>query len=232
MKQAETASPDGNCNGSVQDLAAMGSDLLSLSIKASTDFVRSAADILTRSPLCLKLPGLEPACRIPETDCPPRCVCRIDWEAARGDRRRHTIRVTNTADADIPFRLSATPFDGPDGPMDLLTLEPDRLVLKPGESGSATASLQISENMASGRYRAEIRVAGRYEQCIEIRLTVREARRSVCEVSQGEIPVRIRAHRWYHHFQCAEPCFRPVHREQDPQRPDLDALKRDAIRAR
>lgn len=232
MKQAETASPGGNCNGSFQDLAAMGRDLLSLSMKASTDFIRGAAEILTRSPICLTVPGLEPACRIPETDCPPRCVCRIDWEAARGDHRRHTIRVTNTAETAIPFRLSATPFDGPDGAMDLLTLEPDRLVLKPGESGSATASLQVPENMASGRYRAEISVAGRYEQCIRVNLAIREARQSVCEVSQGEIPVRIRAHRWYHHFQCVEPCFRPVHREQDPQQTDLDALKRDAIRTR
>jgi hypothetical protein len=196
----------------MQDLAAMGGKLLSLSLDSSLKFMRGVMDIITPALSNAKMPYLSAVCDIPETECPPRCVCTINWVACRGERRQHAIRVTNTSKQDVTFRLKATSLIGLDGGSDLIVLQPNQLVLKSGESGLSTASITVPDNAPTGEYHAEILVQGQYEQCVRVNLSVGASKNCVCEVAQGDIPVRIRAHHWYDHFQCVEPCFDPIHR--------------------
>jgi hypothetical protein len=76
---------------------------------------------------------------------------------------------------------------------------------------------------AGAQYVAEVRIVGAYEQCVRLVLDVAakgavvDCGPSRCEVAAGDLPVRIRAHRWYDHFQCTEPCT-----ELLPRTPDQD----------
>ncbi len=213
MNQIGISPAKGNCNESMRDFAKVGGELFSLSMDSSLKFIRAMLDIITPSMAEMKLPCIHAVCDIPETECPPRCVCTIDWDACRGERRQHAIRITNTAQKDVAFELLTTPFDGLAGSSNLIALQPSSLVLKPGESGISMASITVPEKTPAGDYYAEILVRGQYEQCVRVALTVRSTRQCICEVAQGEIPVRIRAHRWYDHFQCIEPCFEPISKD-------------------
>ena len=222
MSQIGIEPSKGNCSQSIQDFTKIGGDLLSLSMDSSLKFVRAVLDMLTPSLAGMNLPCIQPVCDIPETECPPKCVCKIHWEVCKGENRKHAIRITNTAKKVIDFKLSATPFEGLAGSSNLITLQPDRLVLKPGESGVSMAGITVPEAAPSGSYRAKILVRGQYEQHVRVDLTVKDVRHCICDIRQGEIPVRIRAHRWYDHFQCVEPCFEPIRRDT-PTRPVAEA---------
>ena len=216
MNPIETAPSTKNCTAAMKNYADIGGKLLSLQMDSSLKFMRAVLDILTPAMSNVKMPCLSAVCDIPETECPPRCVCTINWDACRGERRQHAIRVTNTAKDDLAFVLKATPFSGLAGGSDLIALQPAQLTLKPGESGLSIASITVPEDAPAGDYRAEILVQGKYEQCVRVNLTIGDSKHCVCEVAQGDIPVRIRAHHWYDHFQCVEPCFEPIdHRRQD-----------------
>lgn len=210
MNRINMAPSKSNCNASMQDLAAIGGKLLSLSMDSSLKFMRAVMDIVGPAVSNIKMPCLSAVCDIPETECPPRCVCTIQWDACRGEHRQHAIRVTNTSKGDVTFRLKSTPLGGLDGGSDLIVLKPDQLVLKPGESGLWMASITVPDNALAGEYQAEIQVQGNYEQCVRVVLTVAASKQCVCEVAQGDIPVRVHAHHWYDHFQCIEPCFEPI----------------------
>jgi hypothetical protein len=74
-------------------------------------------------------------------------------------------------------------------------------------------SATVPDEFVDGDYVAEVFITGSYEQCVELRLGVVPSQkcppgkpRCFCDVVQGDPPVRIRAHRWYDHFQCTEPC--------------------------
>ncbi len=54
-------------------------------------------------------------CEIPETECPPRCVCQIVWYAARGEHVKATMTLTNTAKKTQTFSIAAAPFKGAQG---------------------------------------------------------------------------------------------------------------------
>lgn len=151
----------------------------------------------------------EPCCDIPETHCPPPCVCRIHWTGCPGDSFRYQIQVTNTAKVDQEFTLTPVPFPCTE---EVVTVTPDNKNLGPDESLKAIASFTIPDTFASfagSRYRTRITVAGKYQQYIQVCLTVRPQQACSCHIEQGEIPKRIRARHWYHHFQCEEDCFPP-----------------------
>ncbi len=212
MNPIDMAPLNNNCCADMKNFTDLGGKLLALSMDSSLKFLRAAMDIITPAMSTAKIPGLRAVCDIPETDCPPRCVCDINWDACRGEHRQHAIRVTNTADDPVEFRLKATPFSGLTGGSEGILLKPDRLTLKPRESGLFMAEFLVPEEAPSGEFRAEILVQGKYEQCIRVNLTISSPKQCVCEISQGDIPMRIRAHHWYDHFQCVEPCFKPVYR--------------------
>lgn len=160
------------------------------------------------------------SCDIPETECPPRCVCELVWEAQPRDTVRGMIRITNTGPQPQPFSFTATSLQGDGQDTGIRPdLDPATAHLAPGESATVRVTLPLHQGFATGRvYEGEVLVRGRYEQCVRLRVQVEPEPVPHCEVRQGEIPVRVRAHHWYHHFQCEEPCFRPVGRQ--PQEPD------------
>jgi hypothetical protein len=152
-------------------------------------------------------------CEIPEIDCPPRCVCEVTWEASPGETPALTVRVTNASKFARTFHLDATSFVGDGGSPGTITLAPKSLSLPAGHVGIVNATFTVPD-VPEGAYEAEILVRGAYEQCVRVRLTVKCEKtcgesRCTCEVVQGDPPVRIRAHHWYDHFQCTEPCFEP-----------------------
>ena len=205
MKCSE--SQDGDCNVGPLDL---GSKLLKLSALSAAGFVRQASALVASS-----LPGLgtfrlRRMCEIPETKCPPKSLGTICWKGCHGATLTQSIRVTNTSGNEQVFTLSATPFTGPGGVVAPIHLMPSGFKLAGGATGSAEASVTISDKFPAGHYQTRILVTGAYEQHIDALLCVCSQQQCTLEVSQGNIPMHIQAHRWYHHFQCVEPCFPPA----------------------
>lgn len=198
--------------------------LLALSLGAARDLVEGVAAVA--APLLSGLPGAkapfgrpDACCAVPEQDCPPRCVCEITWEAARGEKLRCTVRLVNTSASTRTFTVTSTGFTGPEGGFDGPQVLPAQLQLDGGSTGLVDVSFLVGEKMPDGEYVAEVVVRGAYEQCVTVLLTVtsRPCRPGCdtcrCEVRQGDPPVRVRAHHWYDHFQCTDPCAPP--RTQD-----------------
>lgn len=156
-------------------------------------------------------------CRVPEQDCPPRCVCDLAWTLCPGGRLEGSLRLTNTGKSTRRYTLSATNLVSAGHDPDITpSLQPAEATLEPGQSVLVQVGAQGTERLEIGReYTAEIRVAGLYEQCVRLQVTVEASSRPHCEVEQGEMPMRVRAHRWSDHFQCEEPCFEPVRRQPE-----------------
>lgn len=149
----------------------------------------------------------EACCGIPEESCPDPCVCHICWEGCPGDSFRYRVQVTNIASTEREFTLTALPFACTE---ETVTVVPDKKTLAQDESFQAVVSLTIPDQLAGGRYLSRIKLVGAYEQIILVHLTVKPRHACCCHVEQGDIPKRIKAHHWYHHFQCLEDCFEPA----------------------
>ncbi|MDP9106609.1 MAG: hypothetical protein M3N49_11840 [Candidatus Eremiobacteraeota bacterium] len=146
-------------------------------------------------------------CEIPETECPTRCIGPIEVGAMTGQTVSAVISVVNRSSSPRNFTFSATPFQCGSSSA-LFAFTPAALTLAAGASGYTVASLTIPVTFAKGEYQDEIIVTGAYEQCVGVELEVgcEEMRSAKAEVVQLDAPFRIRAHRWYDHFQCVEPC--------------------------
>lgn len=191
----------------------LGPKLLSMSAKTTRDFVEAAGDLISTT-----LPKIEiqrprrNCCEIPETECPPRCVCEIRWRACPGGVLQAHIHIINTGTQTRNFTFVTTPFSGPGNPATKVEISSSGATLAPNASVDITAVLTVaSDFQPGGRYDAELQIYGAYEQCVRMTLDVappigKECAVERCEVRAGDLPVRIRAHQWYHHFQCVEPC--------------------------
>jgi hypothetical protein len=149
-------------------------------------------------------------CKIPETCCPPRCVCAMTLAAMTGQSVVAGVRIVNQGQEQRTFSLASTPlFSGPTKAD--FAFSPAALTLEPGRSGFAAGSLTIPASFAKGSYQGEITVTGAYEHCVKVTLDVGcdEYQFATCEVVECERYERIRAHHWYDHFQCVEPCGPP-----------------------
>lgn len=155
----------------------------------------------------------KPLCHIPETQCPPRCVCEVKWCGSVGDRLSHHVVLTNSGKHKRNFELVALPFSCTD---QKVRIAKDFATLSPGDSLKTAIDFVVPKEFAGQTLCAEILVRGAYEQCIRITLDVKSLAESCCDIHQGEIPTRVRAHHWYHHFQCEEPCFEAI----PPVRPE------------
>lgn len=231
MSKVAVRSLAGSCSSEATNLAKVGPRLLSLSVDAVTDLLQGMAGILGPvvggalgcAPIMARRPSSD-CCAIPEVDCPPRCVCEITWEAARGEKLRCSIRVVNSSATARTFRLSATDFAGAGGAANVSPdLSPKSLQLAGGMSGVVEAAFAVPDQMAPGDYEAEIVVRGAYEQCVRVLLRVTkkpgcgpDMPHCRCEITQGDPPVRVRAHHWYDHFQCTEPCAPARKPDDDP----------------
>ncbi len=162
------------------------------------------------------------SCQIPETECPPYCVCELEWEAFQRDTVKGSIDVYNTGEQASQFSLSGDEFRAASDLSSVKpALNPASFTLQPGESQRVEVSVQVGESMDPDQtYHSEVKIAGRYEQCVRLVVHVRRRLFPNCRVDHGEIPTRIRAHRWYDHFQCEELCFEPVRRlQREPVKP-------------
>lgn len=192
-----------------------GPRLMSLSAERSRSFAQEAAGLLpavSLPKLHIGLPRCNcPSCAIPEKECPPRCVCDLEWDACPGEKLQATITVRNTSSTARLFHFTSTVFQGPGNPNVPLTLVPTSANLAPNQAITITASFGVGANFQPGHaYHAEVLITGAYEQCVDVTLRVRAAAAHPhCDVDQGDMPKRIHAHQWYHHFQCEEACFPP-----------------------
>ena len=209
MSHASAKQPPSTGQPSLGDLAGVGIKLLLLSLDNFRSFLQQAPTMLPQMPSLEALRPKDP-CTIPETECPPRCVCDVTWETSPGETPALSIRVTNSSKSARAFQIHATPFVGPGGSPGTLSLSPSNLNVQPGHADIVNAKFSVP-NVPEGDYHAEIVVKGAYEQCVRVTLRVR-CRKTCgeehcsCDVVQGDPPVRIRAHHWYDHFQCTESC--------------------------
>jgi hypothetical protein len=204
---------------SLDEFLAAASKLLATSLTSSRVLLEQAGALLPRMPglTALRRPGM---CAIPETECPPRCVCVVTWEAMPGETPGLTLRIRNASKVARTFSVSSTPFTGAGGSPGKIALEPASLSLPAGHSGVVNGTFTVPK-VDTGDYESEILVQGAYEQCVRVILKIRSEKtcgddRCTCEVVQGDPPVRIRAHHWYDHFQCTEPCVERRGNDRDP----------------
>jgi hypothetical protein len=106
---------------------------------------------------------------------------------------------------------------------EVINLSTTKQVLLPDQSLKTTASFTIPKTFGGGHYQTRIKVAGAYEQYILVYLIVHPHQDCCCEIEQGDIPTHIKAHHWYHHFQCEAPCFEAI-----PQEPINDTTAKPA----
>lgn len=204
----------------VEDLLVALPQLVSRSVEQYAALLGRSSKLLT---------GLVPAqlfstsdcCDIPQQDCPPRCVCEIAWEACPGETVKASVRVRNTSAQARNFTFSAAPLQGGGDAPGALAISPAARTLQSGESVDVAIVLAVNDKFRPGeRYATEILIRGAYEQCVIVRLDVVSSATVCCEIDQGDTPVRIRAHRWYEHFQCTEPCG-PERSRPTPQGPSV-----------
>jgi hypothetical protein len=174
----------------------------------SQRFINEATDIVAAS-----LPRIEFSrigmgrCHIPETECPPHCVCRIVWDVSRGEKLRATIDVTNRSPTTRVFNFTATPFRGPNNPATPIQLTPASASLNPNQTVVVTVEFVVTDEFQHCQtYTAEVLIRGAYEQCVHVTCNIEPDKTAHCVVEQGDPPTRIRAHHWHSHFQCEEPC--------------------------
>ncbi len=192
----------------VEDIVLLGPRMMAASLEQVMHLLRGHPDRHVHHGGC---------CHIPETECPSRCVCHIRWEAAIGQRQQSTVRVVNSSSASHNFNFSVSAWKGPGNPGGFVSIAPSSASLQPGQSTLVTAAFTPTSALQVGEtYESELLIRGGYEQCVCFSLTVVSEQHAHCEVEQGDPPLHIKAHHWYDHFQCVEPCFPQHRREAEP----------------
>ncbi|MGR8931912.1 MAG: COG1470 family protein [Gammaproteobacteria bacterium] len=148
-------------------------------------------------------------CAVPETPCPPRCSYQIHWEAGRGETVQAHVKVTNSGSAAREFTFKAEPLQtGGQGDVPLpVVVEPAQATLQPGQA--VTLNLRVAVDQKSSLaacYTGELVIHGGWEQCLKLLLDVSAGCDCVVEIQHGDPGVKVRAHQWYEHYQCTEPC--------------------------
>jgi hypothetical protein len=156
-------------------------------------------------------------CRIPETDCPPYCACALDWTMAPGDTRVGHIQIKNTSKEFIAYSLAATPLESCERTTQTAPqLKPESGRVAPGQSLHVEVSLTADKSWRAGEsYESEIKIRGKYERCVCVRVEVACAPEACCRIEMGEIPKSVHADNWTKHFQCTQLCFEPIREPQD-----------------
>src|SRR5262245_1044559 len=95
------------------DLADLSTRLLTLSLNNATEFMKQSSAFWMSALSSFDLLKIgRCGCDIPEKECPPRCVCKVNWKAARGERLSAVIKVTNRSNQARNFAFHAKPFTG------------------------------------------------------------------------------------------------------------------------
>ena len=146
-------------------------------------------------------------CGIPQSNCPDPCVCRIHWVGCPGDSFNYHIQICNSSKKQREFILTSHPFPCTN---EQVKVTPNKKILKADESLKAIASFTVPDTFAGSTYLTHISVVGAYKQYIEVCLMVPPKQACCCSIEQGDIPKHVKAHHWFHHFQCEEECFEPT----------------------
>jgi hypothetical protein len=204
-------------SNALEEMVQLTRRALSASLAASQPLLTAYRDLLVSAlPDQVRRPARP--CAVPETACPPYCVCQMSWKARRGESLQGTIRLTNTGRAARTFSFAAGSFQGPAGDSGVVpALNPASAELKPGEAVDVRVGVEVGESLQPGSTSSsEVKVRGLYEQCVLLKVEVEAVQTPYCDVRQGEMPMRITEHHWYSHFQCEEPCFEPVRSQEPP----------------
>ena len=166
-------------------------------------------------------PAARCGCQIPETECPPYCACTLEWTMAPGDVRTGHIQIKNASKEFISYSLVATPLESCERTTQTTPrLEPNSGRVAPGESLHVEVSLTADKGWRAGEsYESEIKIRGKYERCVCVRVQVASVPEACCRIEMGEIPKRVHADNWTRHFQCTELCFEPITSPRDPTQP-------------
>lgn len=199
---------DNECGGAADDLAQLGARLMTLSLNGASEFMKqSSSFFLSSLPKTGSCRG-ETCCEIPEKSCPPHCTREIEWEGSVGEVLRTMIKVVNTSDRTQAFSFTSTPFTSAAGPTLPVRVTPSSANLTAGQSTTVVAEFEVTDAIAlAGPLEdAEVLIQGAFVQRVCMKLHAHPIRVAHCTVEQGDPPVRIRAHQWWDHFQCTEPC--------------------------
>jgi hypothetical protein len=153
-----------------------------------------------------------PGCCIPETECPPYRACTLEWTLTPGDTRVGSIEIQNTSREPIGYSLAATPLISNGRTTETRPqLEPSSGKVEPGASLQVRVSVTADKSWVPGEtYQADIKVRGKYERAVGVRVEVARQPEVFCRMELGEIPKRVHADNWTNHFQCTELCFEPI----------------------
>ncbi len=208
--------PDKTQLPSCKSLLLLAPRLLSATVHAGASVVKKTLDGSFKDEECCHS-GKQDCCVIPESKCPDYCVGTLCWSGCTGDTLQHHLQVTNTGKEKRTFTLEADNFSCTDKSVSIAPASKD---LKPGDSLQAVISFKIPDEFAGSIFTTHIKIKGKYEQCLILQLRVKPRQHCCTAVEQGEIPKRIKAHHWYHHFQCEEECFEALPIKQPGTAPD------------
>lgn len=134
----------------------------------------------------------------------------LRWELERGVAVHGKVTVHNSSKETVTLNFETTPLLGPDAPTEQMTVTPASMRLGAGQSSVVRVSLANTRALSAGQtYEAELLVDTQPTQRVALSLGVLPDPGGYLEVEQGEAPTHLRAHRWYDHFQCTEPCTQP-----------------------
>jgi hypothetical protein len=132
----------------------------------------------------------------------------IAWTFQRGMLPEATIRIDNHGTTTQVFTATPSMLVGAThDETSQLAVTPDGLQLAAGQSGAIRLQLQGSLGLVAGQtYRGEVVIQGFHEERVSVCAEVGADPSDHIEVTQGDAPTHVRAHHWYHHFQCTEDC--------------------------
>ena len=132
---------------------------------------------------------------------------KLNWSIQRGMEAEAQLVLRNLGEGGHTFHIESTPWVGIDADAAALELSTDALHLSGGERGVVQLRLKNSQSFRPCQtYHCEIVVRGYQEQRVQLSCKVERDPSAHLEIEQGEAPQRVRAHHWYDHFQCTEPC--------------------------
>lgn len=148
---------------------------------------------------------------------PDAPVASLDWTMQRGVQPTATLCLHNRGQSTQSFTFEPSPWVGPGGEAAGLHIEPKEVSIAAGEQATVQLSLLGSVKLHPGQhYHADLTLRGSCDQRVRLHAYVQADPAAHSEVEQGELPTRVRAHHWYHHFQCTELCAKPPRTDKSP----------------
>ena len=131
----------------------------------------------------------------------------LTFRLQRGMTPEASVRVDNHGKSTQVFTITPSSLVGATQEGASLAVTPDALQLAAGQRGVVRLQLRGSLGLTAGqKVRGELTIQGFLADRVDVHAEVAADASDYVEVAQGEPPTFVRAHHWYHHFQCTEPC--------------------------